>query len=210
MKNRIQKSNSTCGHILKAAMLLFLTIGCGEKEDTLLFQLPPSYSNGAYNVIIETSAGEHLLQSFEIESNTFDTCFQDDLAKRIGFLPLPVNMGFLPSYAGFDSVFQKIQVWMISERMETGSVIAASPLGKLNYIESGQECDAYVMIPNDPLLRTVDASSFEDFTIRFDPVKYAFEYWLRNKNGVGKISRIRWEDESVASAELVDLLNISE
>ncbi len=165
--------------------------------------LPSAMDEGHFNVLVETSAGEHLVRSYQ------DSTGHIDSSSVLGFLPMPINFGFIPSYSLPDSHLIKVPAWVFSHRIETGEVVPTIPLGTLNFVENGEEMDHFIMIPVDEKLRFMEASSFDDFAIRYDGIKYAFEYWFRNKEGVGHISRLRWKDDKIAAEQLVDRINIS-
>lgn len=168
-----------------------------------------NFADGHFQVYIETSAGEHFEQFYNDSTATLDT-LQLGFSKPLPFLPFPVNSGFLANYATPDSTLEKVEAWVFGLRQPAGQLQAAQPLARLHFIESGEQKSAYVMVPADQKMRFFDAVTFEDFTIRYDHIKYAFEYWLRHKNGIGKISRLKWDDESVATRELRRQLNFSD
>jgi len=191
--------------ILIGLLLSFLSASCGtDRAATKEIILPDAMQDDHFNVFIETSAGEHLMRSFQDSTGSLDS------VTLLSFLPLPVNLGFIPTYARPDSQLVKTVAWVFSYRVESGEALPTRPLGMLNFIEDGEEKNHFVMIPTNEHLRIMEATSFDDFAIRYDAIKYSFEYWLRNRGGVGRISRLRWRDEKTAHEQLVEQINISE
>lgn len=173
------------------------------EDKSLSIGLPSAQKGEAFNVIVETSAGEHFSSFYDDQTGQFE---RSDSATLSRFLPFPVNAGFIPKFSS-DSTLHKIPVWLFSRRVETGQTVTGRPLAALNYTENSQAIQSFVLVPDQDSLDIYGVDSFEALAIQRDALKYAFEYWLRHRSGIGSISRIQWQDEVEAYAQLIDLIN---
>lgn len=194
---------------LVAVAALILICSCSPTENGSRqngpLALPSATSEGHFNVVVETSAGEHSVNSYDANTGKIERVGSNQEAEP--FLPIPLNEGFLAHHSSTDSSLVKIPAWLLSERQSSGTIVAAKPLALLQYSLSNKEIESFLMIPAEDSLDYYQINTFEDFSINHDAIKYAFEYWLRHRKGVGSVSRIRWGDEVEAKLRLVDILN---
>ncbi|NND33627.1 MAG: hypothetical protein HKN76_13635 [Saprospiraceae bacterium] len=166
-------------------------------------QLPELFADGHYNAMVETPVGSNYEFTYDPASNVIDTLRPE--AGPTDYLPFPANFGFFPLLKN-DSLV-KIPVWILGIKQPGGTAVAVKLLGLIDYTDRGNLQRQWLAIPRNPELQTIATSSFRDFIIRYDPVKFMFEYWLKNRHGIGSVSQIIWHDEEQALHYLEESVN---
>ncbi len=164
----------------------------------------PSYLNpeSPLEAFIEISAGSNIMMSYDLESGELDTIRVNAKPRVLEYLPYPANSGFLLTEK--DGQDLKLPVWILCQRLNPGEIVEITMLGLLDYTEERVQKSVWLAVPKDETLKTVDATDFKDFIIRYDPVKFMLEYWIKNLNGIGKVSQIVWHDGETAMYRLQD------
>ena len=201
-RSRIQRLGQICSIII--ALLYF---SCGDIEigngNSRSLQLPELVSGENYNVMVEIPSGSSFEYSYNHDLNQIDTI--ESSAGPISYLPFPANFGFVPILKNDDLL--KVPVWILGTRQEKGACMPVEILGLIDYTERGKTHRELLALPNNKTLQTIEAKSFGDFAIRYDPVKFMFEYWLKNRHGTGSVSQIVWQDEGTAMEYIEEILN---
>ncbi|MBX2815625.1 MAG: inorganic diphosphatase [Saprospiraceae bacterium] len=192
-----------CLVVLWAAISLCSCSSNVRTDPSPLSMLPAASVGEHFNVIVEASAGSHYRNAIVIEEGRFRKVRDSITATH--FLPYPTNAGFIPMLK--DSLLTPYPVWILSASVPAGCIVPCQPLALLDYVHKGDAIRSIVMVPSVDSLDVYQIKTFEDLSLQHDGLKYAFEYWLRNKSGVGSISRIRWGDEIEAKRHLVEQLN---
>jgi inorganic pyrophosphatase len=117
-------------------------------------------------------------------------------------LPYTCNGGFIP----LDDE-ERIPVWIIGQRLQTGQVLGIIPMALVEYTQGDQMHTDVIAVPSDTLLQSIRPNNFRDLIVTYEPVKFSFEYWLRNRFGVGSVSRIAWKDDEAAASFVVAQIN---
>jgi inorganic pyrophosphatase len=164
--------------------------------------LPELYKDSAYQVFVETPVGSMISFSYDIDGGVLDTVKSEDFE---AYLPYPVNYGFFPVKA--DNTIKKIPVWILAKRLPEGLTLSVKLLGVIDYIDRNIKHREWLVIPVDENIQTIHSTRFRDFIIKYDPVKFTFEYWLKNRHGIGSVSQIIWHDEEKAMAFLQEEIN---
>ena len=201
LSNKIRQMCRAIHWVLGTSLIVVL-IACAEEvvtERGPSMQLPSTKNGEYFQVYVETALGSHHLLNYRVGDEILDTLFETDI-----ILPLPVNAGFIPLRSQ-DSLI-KIRSWIIGKRMEPGDTLTVRIIGLIKYQLDELQHQDLVVVPVEDHLATVAVQRFRDFIIGYDPVKFSFEYWLRNHRGRGSLTQLAWEDEEQASAYLNNLL----
>jgi len=170
-----------------------------EVNEMVNVQVPQLKLEEHFQAFIETPAGNQEQIVLNHKAQRFDTMsggFQSNI-------PYPVNQGFFP--VSLDTLL-KVPVWIFSQRLSLGDTLAVHLLGIIEYTDGGIEKKELVAIPVESALQTVESKEFEDFIIDNDPPKFVFEYWLKNRHGLGEVSRIKWDGKQKAELYLQSLI----
>ncbi len=174
------------------AVVLSLTY-CGSTDTSLSpsMWVPPTKVGDHYQAYVETAMGSYDRLRYNLSTGKLDST-STELAP---ILPLPVNAGFIP--LGGKDPTDKIDVWILSRNLNSGDTLSIVPIGMIQYeIDTKEHIDLFV-VPVNEKLTSVPIKRFRDLIIGYDPVKFNFEYWLRNQAG-GKLNQFSWEDEEKA------------
>jgi inorganic pyrophosphatase len=188
-------------------LIIFAFLGCEEgviNQEALV--IPESRSGQNYHCFVEVSAGDNVPIHYDAQCHCLDTLKRDSLWAVLPYLPYPVNRGFIP-VTGKDSTITKIPAWILGKRLLAGTYTEVSLLGYMDYTEDNVAKSEVLVVPVMNELITVPVTKFKDFIIEYDAVKYAIEHWLRNRNGLGKMTFLQWEDEQKAREFVEQLIN---
>ncbi len=190
--------------LLLLACMMTLLPSCDAPSSSAdqRWEVPSTRVGASYQAMVETPLGEHRRMAFNVEQRTFDTLVETAVPSA---LPPPINQAFV----AFESELgiSKIPVWIIGKRVDMGDVLPITPLGLLTYREGGQSQQVLVAVPGELALSTISAVKFQDFIIEYDAVKFAIEYYLRNRHGQGSITQLAWDDEQAAAHYLDEVTN---
>ncbi len=140
--------------------------------------------------VVENPLGTYVTMKYNHTTQYIDTLVD---GQSIPLLPTISNGAFIPV-----SEQVLVPIWIFSKRLHVGQVLEVQCLGLVEYTEVGASKQEVIAVPVDTNLRSISASHFSDLLVDLEPVKYFFEYWLRNRRGVGKVSKITWKDEKAA------------
>lgn len=195
---RIKISGKGEGRLVLCLLFGVLLGSCApdfESKYEVSIQIPNLRHENHFQVLVETPAGAHnqILWNHDLQKfDTIDLQFQSNILS-------PVNFGFFPILT--DTLI-KVPVWIFSKQLGAGDTLTVNLLGLLQYTVGGNSRQEIVATPTESQLQTVKSMEFEDFIIENDPLKFAFEYWLKNRDGLGEVSRIKWDDKAAAQAYL--------
>lgn len=183
--------------------LAFLT-ACSPTGNTDYKSLAAKVDKGI-NVVVEIPAGTNHKIEYQTDKGTFENDLIDGKTRVIDFLPYPGNYGFIPSTfmdpeRGGDG--DALDVLVIGESQETGSVMQALPIGVLLLKDKGELDSKIIAVPLDPSQRTMEIDDFQDLLIEYDAAKRIIEAWFLNYKGFGVMELIRWQDEEYAWNEI--------
>jgi inorganic pyrophosphatase len=177
--------------------LLFLT-ACRPKDYSKI----PAYSNESYpRAVIEIPAGTNLKIAYSTINHRFDVEMDENAEKKINFLPYPVNLGFVPStFFARDSEQggDVIDILVISEKLNTGTVIDVIPLGILILKDDFITDYKVVGIPADPVRQVVRANSLSELNEKYPALTGIIEEWFLYSDLYENVTVLGWEDEHVA------------
>ena len=167
------------------------------------YAIPELFRDSTYQVLVETSVGSTIPLSYDIEHGILDTV-SDEFGDG-AYLPYPVNSGFFPVKS--KNTIKKIPVWILGKRLPEGTTLAVQLLGLVEYVDRNMARREWLVIPQEKKIQTIRSIRFRDFIILHDPLKFTFEYWLKNRHGIGSVSQIVWHDEEKAMALLQEEIN---
>ncbi len=182
--------------ILSQFLVLLLIVGCHKQPESSSepsLVLPKMRDQDGYMAYIENSVGSHLTQRYNLETGRLDTVE----IKSPLLLPYPVNQGFVPVFSESQSL-SKVNTWIIGKGLLPGDTVGIIPIALLDYTLDGQRHQEVVAVPVLDQYQTLAPLPFREFIIEYDPLKYHFEYWLRNRGKTGRVSQMTWDDEESA------------
>ncbi|MBK8503002.1 MAG: hypothetical protein IPL46_12765 [Saprospiraceae bacterium] len=192
------------------AMVILSTLGCDQSKPIgnvtpKVLSIPSLRLDSLYQVFVETPAGSSTTLSYNHHDNRFDTLTLPLGGLKHDYLPYPLNACFFPLWIQ-DSLV-KVPAWLLSTSVPAGGSIRINILGIIEYKESGVSKKELLVLPNDAQYQTIQVDRFRDFIILYDPVKFIFETWLKNRHGIGLVSQMNWQDEEKAREYLESIIN---
>lgn len=124
----------------------------------------------AFKIEISTAAGQSTNQSF---------------------LPLVGNLGYLDES-------NNTAVLVLSESVETGSIMDVRPVGTLLLQEENQLKHIIIASPLDTVLQLTPTTNFQEFITKNAGEKQIIQDWFLYQKGLGKTELIGWKDEKYA------------
>lgn len=161
--------------------------------------------DGWLQMIVEIPAGTNKKIEFDKSYNEFLVENIDGFDRVINFLPYPVNYGFIPSThmdkaRGGDG--DPLDIMLISESIETGTVIDVIPIGVLELQDSGEIDTKIVAIPAEKELRIISATTYEELSEDYGPLKLILKLWFTNYKNGNLVRFKNWGNEEKAEAEI--------
>ncbi|WP_116107767.1 inorganic diphosphatase [Lewinella sp. IMCC34191] len=165
----------------------------------------PSIDGDALNVIVEIPAGTNHKIEYHPGRGYINDTLEDGGTRVISFLPYPGNYGFVPSTLmdsdrGGDG--DGLDVLVIGESVPTGTLLRVVPIGALMLRDRGEIDTKIIAVAADPADRTLDVTTFLDFSLGNDAAKQIIETWFLNYKGPNVVELLRWEDEAYAWREV--------
>ena len=183
-------------------IIALIVSSCGDND---LGLLPTFSKNNVLQAVIEIPAGTN----HKLEYNYDLKKIVDDSIKGkkriIDFLPYPGNYGFIPSTKmdrkrGGDG--DALDVLIISESQESGSVMEIIPIGVLLLKDSGEIDTKIIAIPFEVENRIIKAKDLKEFSTKYQKAKQIIEDWFLNYKGEGRVKLLGWKDEKAALLEV--------
>ena len=120
-------------------------------------------------------------------------------------MPYIGNYGYIPStYSdpekGGDG--DALDVLVLSESLETGTIVEIIPIGVLKLIDDGEFDYKVIAIPSDSKTQIIKAKSFEEFSSKFPNIIEIIELWFLNYNKDDVANIEGWGDEKEAKKEI--------
>lgn len=166
----------------------------------------PTYSVDAnLQAVIEIPAGTNYKFEYQQDQNEFIIDRRKDIERKIDFLPYPGNYGFIPSTfsdpeKGGDG--DALDILVLSESLNTGSVLEVIPIGMLKIEDDGELDYKIIAVPLAEKDRIIKATNYVDFTKNYPTVKRILETWFTNYDAE-EVSEIKgWGDEIEAVKEI--------
>ena len=154
------------------------SLDCCSNLDTLL-------------VVVETPAGKTVFNQYDPESKRFE-----ESRKELDFLGSPGNWCLLPGTtkdAARQEAFAPLSMLVLGDALAPGTQLRVKPLATLLVERNGRSTYFLVGVPIDG--RGIQARSFRELSIEYDPVRRMLENWLLNYRGLAKDRLIGWKEE---------------
>ena len=166
----------------------------------------PSFSpKGHLHGVVEIPAGTNQKFEYDKQAFLFRPDVRDGTARRINFLPYPVNYGFVPSTKmdkarGGDG--DPLDVLVIAESIPTGTLVEVQPIGLLLLKDLGEWDNKVLAIPADPHQRILTATNWAEFQRDYSAIRHILELFVLYYDGLGTMTLMGWGDEKAAVVEV--------
>ncbi|GAA4444613.1 hypothetical protein GCM10023188_46820 [Pontibacter saemangeumensis] len=164
-------------------------------------ELPTYTGNKQLQAVIETPAGSNHKLVYNQEQKAFVNDKMAGQNRVIGFLPYPANLGFIPS-TEINSNGKGLEVLVLSERLETGTVEEVIPIGLIQLETEGELQHIVVAVPARPSERQIEATNYNGLSVDYPAVKTILEEWFANYNAAANTNFVGWRDEKFAEKEI--------
>lgn len=162
----------------------------------------PTYSGTKQlQAVIEVPAGNNLQLKYNHQTQEFVSDKNAGRDRVIEFLPFPGNYGFIPS-TEVNKNGSGLPILVLSERVETGTVMEVLPLGVLQLETSGELEPIVIAVPARPSERTINATSLATLSLNYPAVLTILREWFVNRNRSRNTKFIAWRDERFADKEI--------
>ncbi len=191
--------------IKKCIYITFLvcTFSCIKKID--YYHIPSLSAANNFNAVIEIPAGTNKKYEYNTETQSFEIDKKNGKDRIINFLPYPGNYGFIPSTfsdpkKGGDG--DALDVLVLSESLEVGTVEEIIPIAVLKLIDDGELDYKIIAVPANESKQIIKANSYNVLSKNYPEVKKIIELWFLNYN-IDDTSEIEgWGDEKQATNEI--------
>lgn len=167
-----------------------------------------SKKTGRLNVLVESTAGTNKLFSYDYETNTFRIRKVNGKDESLNYLPMPFNIGFIPSTSTEQGKVVPLRSLLICENITTSSLVETIPIGAMSYKEAGKEKVMILTVPSEISIRSVNALSFDDLQAKFPSVTPIIKEWYANHDKSKEISEIDFKNEAYAK-EIIEKYRIN-
>lgn len=169
------------------------------------YSLPTFVSEGTFNAVIEIPAGTNKKVEYDTKGKVFRVDEKNGVERIIEFLPYPANYGFIPStlsdtLTGGDG--DALDVLVLAEALETGTVIECIPVGVLRLMDDGEEDHKIIAIPLQSKKRVINAQNFAQLSKNYPAIMEIIELWFLNYNKDDLAEVKGWGDEMEALKEI--------
>ena len=141
-------------------------------------------NDGTINVIVEIPAGDNDKWELWKKDGSIRWEFQNNSFRKIKYLPYISNYGFVPQ-----TLFSKeiggdgdpVDVILLGERFERGSVIKGKILGLINMIDEGRLDSKIVAVnQNSFVFNSSIVDNFDDLNANYPGALEIIEIWFQN------------------------------
>lgn len=166
-------------------------------------QLPAYSANGQLQAVIHTPAGSTHPQRYEPSDNTFQPEMEAGLASQFAFLPLPGNLGFIPSTSTRPEAATKgspLAVLVLAESVPAGTVQEVIPLSTL-VLDVNGELQAYVIaLPARPSEQSIRATDWLGFQQQHPAARDILLQWFLHARPDKRVRLSAWRDQAYTEA----------
>ncbi len=164
-------------------VIVCLIISCDRKLD--YYNVSVQSNNGNFNAVIEIPAGTNKKIEYNNLSKTFEVDLKNGKDRIVQFLPYIGNYGYIPSTfsnpkEGGDG--DALDVLVLSENVETGTIIEIEPIAVLKLLDKGEIDYKIIAIPANKTTQIIKVDLGDNFLIDYPAVKTMIELWFLNYN----------------------------
>jgi inorganic pyrophosphatase len=183
--------------------LCLLFVSC--KTNTDYYSVSTFSKNNKVNAVVEIPAGTNKKFEYNNKTKTFNIDKKNGKDRVINFLPYLGNYGFIPSTfsdpkEGGDG--DALDILVLAEYLETGTVIESTPIGMLKLIDDGEIDYKIIAIPSDKEHQIINCKSYVEFNRDYPEIKSIIEIWFLNYNKDDETQIEGWATEKEAIAEI--------
>lgn len=189
-----------------AAIALPAIFSACKEERTDYLQISSFSENGRLQGVIEIPAGTNHKYEYDSGSGKFEVDEVNGRKRIVNYLSYPLNYGFIPSTLmdkskGGDG--DPLDVLVIAESLETGTVLEVIPVGLLLMTDKGEQDHKVLTIPADTALRIVNVKGFNELSEKYSSIKTILETWFANYDPGDPKEMQGWKDEKAAMDEVM-------
>nr|WP_321221294.1 inorganic diphosphatase [uncultured Psychroserpens sp.] len=183
--------------------LCLLFVSC--KTTTDYYGVSTFSKNNKVNAVVEIPAGTNKKFEYNNKTKTFNIDKKNGKDRVINFLPYLGNYGFIPSTfsdpkEGGDG--DALDILVLAEYLETGTVIESTPIAMLKLIDDGEIDYKIIAIPSDKEHQIINCKSYVEFNRDYPEIKSIIEIWFLNYNKDDETQIEGWATEKEAIAEI--------
>ncbi|MCB0618022.1 MAG: inorganic diphosphatase [Saprospiraceae bacterium] len=178
----------------KLLTFLLLAVAWAGCQTNPPHALPTYAADGRLQAYIEMPAGSAAPQYYHPSRGKIER----DTARTPFLLPLPGNLGFIPStdrssLSGYQG--QALSVLVVCSSLPAGTILPVEVIGVILLQRQGEEEPFLIAVPAEPNLRSLPARDYRDLTIQFQAAKYVLERWFLEFAFPGQVGSLEWRDE---------------
>lgn len=165
--------------------------------------LPAFSANRQLQAVILSPAGTTRLQEYDAEKKEFKPAMEGGLARQFRFLPLPGNLGFIPSTAyrlGDAPEGKPLPVLVLAESVPTGTVQEVIPISTLMLDIDGQLEAFVIAVPSRPSEQVLRATDWTSFQQQYPAAKDILQKWFLHAQPGKQVRLSGWKDEKYTDA----------
>lgn len=160
--------------------------------------------------VVETPAGASHLREYCDMTRRFNILNFNDQELNGKTLPIPFNIGFLPSTSRTGNPARSkfaLDVLILSEMLQTGDIIEILPIGMISIKKELVTHQRIVAIPHNKLLRVIGAENLEELNAHYAGVVKIIENWLSLSIPIEPGDSVSWQDEVMAVKFIQSMVN---
>jgi inorganic pyrophosphatase len=180
-------------------VLALLVGGCATDYQ----HLPAFSENQQLQAVILTPAGSTHPQEYDAQKKEFKPDMEAGLARQFRFLPLPGNLGFIPSTAyrqGEAAEGQPLQILVLAESVPPGTVQEVIPISTLVLDINGELAPFVIAVPSRPSEQVITATDWASFQQQYPAAKDILEKWFLHAQPEKRVRLSAWKDEKYTDA----------
>ncbi|WP_190277464.1 inorganic diphosphatase [Adhaeribacter rhizoryzae] len=161
--------------------------------------LPTFSAHKQLQVVILTPAGSNHPQEYDSKTKTFVSTQEAGLPAKINFLPLPGNLGFIPSTAikhSGNNENEPLAALVLAESVPSGTVMEVIPLGTLALNIAGEARYIIIATPSRPTDQILAATDFNEFVTKYPAAKEIIQKWFLYHNPNQKTRLLGWKNDN--------------
>lgn len=163
---------------------------------TNLRELPTFSDNKQLQMVVVTPAGSNLIQEYDEQKKEFILARQIGLVQKINFLPLPGNLGFIPStQLGSGETANPLDILVITESQPAGTVQEVIPIATILLDIAGELKYMIIAVPARPSARFIEATDLASLTQNYPAARQILHQWFLNLLPKQQVRIAGWKDE---------------
>ncbi len=188
----------------KLILILIISFSCNN-QDIDYNNLPLYSKDNNIQAVVEIPAGTNHKIEFNKKELTFQIDKRNGKDRIIDFLSYPGNYGFIPStYSnpkkGGDG--DALDVLILCESLQTGTVLEIIPIGVLKLIDNGELDHKIIAIPSDKELQIIRAVNYVELSNNYPEVKNVIESWFLSYDKIESAEVLGWGNKNAALEDI--------